>query len=243
MEIEDAYREPFEAWQKQPGPPTADALLGALRPVLDSAVRQYGGGQASPTLASRAKLIALGALPRYDPQNGRLKPFLMSHLQGLQRLHHKQQVVLNVPERQRLDAQHLTRSEGDLADQLGRPPTDRELADHSGFSLARLTKLRGLQMGVPESMAGRGGSPEDSNDPAVRQQVDTRRRALVDFFYHGLADPADQMVLRHRLGLAGHPVLGASELARKLKVTPAAVSLRAGRLQERLNRLLESGVL
>jgi hypothetical protein len=62
-----------------------------------------------------------------------------------------------------------------------------------------------------------------------------------EFVYHDL-DPIDQVILEHSLGLHGKQVLPNQDIARKLKLSPGAISQRKVRIQDQLNALPQTGM-
>lgn len=242
--LEPEHAEAYQAWKAAPGPETADALLQSLQPVLDSALRSYGGGAAaSPTLRSRAKLLTLNAMQRYDPSRAKLRTHLLTQLQGLRRVAAQEGQIIGLPERVGLALHQLKTAENELQERLGREPTTAELADHTGLSVKRIAHVRKAQPGLAEgSLAAAAAEDEESQavlGPAVRggtEGEDTWR----EFVYADL-HPTDQLIMEHSLGLHGRPVLDKKAIARKLRVTPGAVSQRAARIQERLDRREELG--
>lgn len=191
--------------------------------------------------------MALDALPRYDARQAKLKTFLMNQLQGLRRAAAKDAAVINIPEQVQLDHHHMARAEDELRDRLGRDPSTDELADETGLSARRIAYVRRLKMPAAEGgvlQPLRGAEGDDFNDPAVRSPTGgDDARAWHDFVYASLTDPADRVVMEHSLGLYGKPVLSNQEIARRLGVTPSAVSQRKTRIQGRLDERAELGIL
>lgn len=233
--LESEYLEPYNSWQQNPSPEAASGLLTALDPVIRQGVRTHGGAAASPVLHVQARKMVLDALPRYDPRQSSLRTFLGHQLRGLNRLAQRHLQVLKVPERAALEQQHLHRATAELRDQLGREPSDTELSDHLSLPIARIAKIRSL---TNSAMAegtlwglGRGRGEEGPIDPAVRAQDDD---PWLDFVYHSL-EPRDQLVLDHTLGRHGRPQLSNQDLARRLGISPAAVSQRKAKIQQLLD--------
>lgn len=245
--LEPDFAPAYRAWKQRPSLQANGLVLRTLDPVIQSAVKTYGGAAPSPTLVSKARKMALEVLPRYDPRQAKLKTFLMNQLQGLRRASAKDTAIINVPEQVQLDHHHLTRAEAELRDQLGRDPSTDELADTTGLSPKRIAYVRKLQM--PASEGGilqpiQGGEGDDFNDPAVRSlSGDADAKAWHAFVYSSLTDPADQVIMEHSLGLHGKPVLSNQEIARKLGVTPSAVSQRKARIQGKLDARSQLGIL
>lgn len=233
--LEEQFAEPYQAWKADPTPRTRAGLLHAVDPVVRSALRSYAGSAASPALYGRAKVMTLQAVEKYDPSRAGLKTHLMTQLQGLRRHAQRAQNVLSIPERVRLDRQHLDSSFTELRDQLGRDPSDLELADKVGLSLKRIAHVRKAVPGYAESQLRDLGEEGESVTaaPAVRGGPEDDR-AWLEFVYHSV-QPLDQLILEHTMGMNGKAVLSNQDLARRLRVTPSAVSQRKAKLQGYLN--------
>lgn len=241
--LEPEFEPHFTAWQSSPSPETASRLLQATQPVLDSALRSYGGPTASPVLRSRAKLMTLDALKTYDPSRAKLRTHLMVQLQGLRRQAAREQQVISVPERVAIDLYHLHAAENELRDRLSRDPSDLELAEHSGMSLKRLEHVRRARPGYAEgTVQAVTATDEDQGGFAPSVQSRNDDAAWINFVYHDL-DSIDQVIMEHVLGLRGKPVLPKQEIARRLGVSPAAVSQRAARIQEKLDQREAAGLI
>jgi RNA polymerase primary sigma factor len=238
--LEPDYHPHYTAWMADPSPKNAGALVKAVQPVLDAAVRTYVGGEPSPTIKSRAKLLALDAAARYDPSRAKLRTHLMVHLQGLRRYAARENQIVGVPERVGLDLHRIRTGTTELADRLGRDPTDQELADHVGLSRKRIGYVRQAKGGLAEGQLSReneeGGV--EAFQPAVVQSQDDN--GWTDLVYHDL-HPTDQIILEHSLGLHGKQVLSKQKIAAKLRLSPGAVSQRAARIQAMLDKREELG--
>lgn len=243
--LEPDFEEAFTFWQTRPGPQANGLMLKKLDPIIDTAVRTYGGTTASPTLRTRARLMALQGLPKYDRSQAKMKTFMMNHLQGLRRLSAKENNIISVPEQVQLDSLHLSRAEAELRDDLGREPSTHELADKLGLSPKRIQYVRKLQMPASEGQVLQpmaGSESDDFNEPAVKTPGKDDSRAWHRFVYESL-EPTDRVIMEHSLGMFGRTVLSNQEIARKLGVTPSAVSQRKTRIQLRLDERSALGVL
>lgn len=231
--LEPDYVAPYKAWKTSDTPETRAALLNAISPVLSRGVTTYGGGD--KLMGGHAKLLALKALPTYDPEQGRLDTHLLSHLQGLQRIYGKQQQLIKVPERMVLDYGKLQDTEKELEDKLGRVPTIGELQRQTGLSRTRIAKIRQANPGV----ATTGMVPSEENDlSSVASRIigdDRDTQAWLDFVHDDL-NPTDQVIMEHLMGLYGKRKLSTKELAKKLAITPSAVSQRASRIQKLISQ-------
>jgi DNA-directed RNA polymerase specialized sigma subunit len=244
--LEPRYAPAFHAWRADPGPATSGEFLKAVDPVILEGMNVYGGRAANPMMRSRARRIALDAAAKYDPAKASLKTHLMAHLQGLRRYGAQQNQVIHVPEAVALDQHHLAEAEAELADRLGRDPSDLELADHTGLSRRRIAHVRGYRPAVPEGRLAALADEDDEGgagggfEPAVEGPDRSMLRA--QFLYHDL-DPHDQVILEYGLGLNGNPRLPAAQIARRLRLSPGAVSQRAARIQKLLDEFEDANVL
>lgn len=230
--LEPDFKEPYTAWQTKPTPDSTDKLLKAIHPVLTSAMRTYGS-VGSPTLHTRAKIMALDAMKRYDPSKAKLRTHLMFQLQGLRRATAKESQILSVPEQVALDLNHMRESENFLKDQLGRDPSDAELADHTSLSLKRLKYIRGARPSYSQGSFQRPTEEgEDIYQPAVQEKGNVKE--WHEFVYHDL-NPVDQVIMEHTLGLHNKPVLSNQDVAKRLRISPGAVSQRKARIQTKLD--------
>jgi RNA polymerase primary sigma factor len=241
--LEPDFSDPYTQWSTNQNPQTTSALLKSVDPVLTAALRSYGG-QNSPTMKSKAKVMALDAMKRYDPTKAKLRTHLMSQLQGLRRASARESQILAVPEQVALDSGHLRESENFLRDQHGRDPSDSELADHTGLSLKRITYIRRARPTYPEGSLVRPteDAGDDSYAPPIKQRGSGGARQWQQMVYYDL-DPKDQLIMEHTLGMHGKQVLANQDIAKKLGVSPGAVSQRKARIQQKLDMRDELGVI
>lgn len=235
-QLEKDFIPAYKAYKTYPGPQSNQMILDAVKPVMSSAIRTYVG-QPTPLINSHARKIVLDAMPLYDPSRASLRAHLNSHLQGLRRFSTQQQQILHIPERVLMDQGHMLRAQNALQDALGRDPTDEELADETGMSPKRLAYIRRAHGGVAE---GKIMSTDDENIflPAVEGEDDGWR----EFVFSNLS-PQDQLIVNHSVGRNGYKRLSAIQLAKKLRVTPAAISQRKAKIQAQLDSRGELGVM
>lgn len=232
--LETDFDEPYRAWKTAPGPATTGALLRAVNPVLDTALKSYGS-QTSPNLRSRAKQLAIKAFDTYDPTRGNLKTHLLSQLQRLRRASAEEQQIISVPEAVRLDHYNLIQAENELADRLGRSPSDAEISDYTGLAPKRLQYVRQLRLPISE-----GAAERDGNAPSVVGVGYDPDAAWRSFIYYDLS-PTDQLIMDLSLGLHGNQQTDINEIAKRLGVTVGAVSQRRAKIQQLIDARTESG--
>jgi len=242
--LEPEYADVFGAWQKKQTPQTRGDLLRAINPVIDQGVRAYGGSSSgSPMLRSRARQLALRAFDNYDPQQASLRTHLMNNMRGLQRIGAQQSQIIQMPEQVSLDKQHLDETEKELRTQLGRDPSDSQLANHTGLSLKRIAYIRQGRAPVATGTV-RAGLDDQMTMPAseIPGQEDQFEKGWEEMVYYDLGD-TDQAIFDHLLGAHGRKQLTTSAIAKKLGITPSAVSQRATKIQGMLDERWNTGVM
>jgi len=224
-----------DAYLAAPTPANLKAVIDEHRTFIDGTVNNMVG-KVSPVVKTRAYLLAAEAVKKYDPaRKVPLKNWIAQGIQPIHRVAKRATEIIGVPEALRREAAHLARSKAELQDKLMRDPSPEELADHSGIPIKKQNRISKGSMWVrAEGTAGASGEEgEDGADfsPAVNAQDPTRE--LHDYVYHDL-DDTDKVVFRHRLGYGGAEQLPNQDIARKLNLTPAAVTHRANRIQKLL---------
>jgi DNA-directed RNA polymerase sigma subunit (sigma70/sigma32) len=240
--IEPHLIKPIMDFKSNPHPASADAFLKAVTPIMETGLATYGGKNVNPMMRTRARRVLLSSVSAYDPAKASFKTHAMNQLRTLQRYGAQQQQIIKVPEAVALDQGHLRATENELRDQLGRDPSDMELADRTGISRKRIRYIRAYRPGFAEGqMSTPGGDDEeDVYEPAVQTGDPTHH--LAEFLYHDL-DPTDQVILEYTVGLNGAPRLPGNLLAQRLKLTPGAISQRKARIEQKLQALSETGIL
>jgi len=229
--LEPEFQEPYLRYRNNPDPQNATALLDSLKPVIQSGVRTYVGRE-NPLSNSRARKLALQAVKTYDPTRARLSTHVHNYLKGLRRITEQQTRAVRIPERALLDRTRLVRGEAELEEELGREPTATELADYLGMSPRRIEMLRRLQSGVSQSTLAFSGPETQGWSPAVSQpQTDTWLRLV-----HADQDRTNQKIMEWTFGMYGAPRLTNQQIAKKLNLSPGAVSQRKAKIQQLLDQ-------
>lgn len=213
--------EAHAAWSKSKrGPADNTTFLEAITPVIDQSIKMYGNGVDAPYLRSRARLLALDAAGRWEPNKSRLNTFLLSQMQPLRRAVAKSMRDIKVPEAVQYKASRMREAEEELRGQLDRDPTDEELSERMHVPMKELSRLR--KVSGPTRWSG--SFLEADEQPAVEQN--DQPDLWTDFVYHDLGT-TDKLIFEHRTGYNGKPVLGVAELARKLGLSAGMISKRA----------------
>lgn len=242
-----AYKEEelFKAWQAWYKNPKDKALTGELFQKFDPLVRvvinSYLGNKYvnDPLMRGRAKQILYKTLPNYSPDKGPIASYVWTNLQRLQRYLTKQQNVIKLSEADAMAARHLESVEKELMDELGREPTDEELADKLGISVRRIGQLR------RRALSGFEGSFEQEDEdsgigtlPSVQVSLPTKK--LAQTLYDATEDTIDKYILERAYGLNGRRVQSLAEIAQSLGRSKSAVSQRLAAINEQLMLLKRS---
>lgn len=233
--LESKYKDPFDQWKQGATPTTTGNLLRAVQGDIDKGIQAHVGGQVSPMLRSRARRLAIRAFDGYDPTQAKLGTHLVNQMQGLKRISRQQNQILKVPERVSLDQQRVRLSKQEFLDQHGREPSMVELADYTGLSLRRLGHIRRFRPAVAEGTLN-SLTTSEGGEASFLPAIDDPNRSdpWVELVYSDL-DAVNQKILEWTLGLHGEPTYSNQEIARKLRVSPGAISQRKQHIQSLLD--------
>lgn len=233
VNLEDIHKK----WMADPSLDNSTTLLNRLRPTIQQGITTHVGPTSSPTILSRAKMLALDQAKTYDPRSGAsLKTHVFHGMQGLKRYAGREGMVISMPERLLLQKRRMDRAHNDFKAENGRDPSDDELQSHSGMALRDIERVRKLPNTINEGRFYQDLSEDSPGLPAVvqgRQAIDAWR----DMIYHSAAEP-DKVIMEHSLGLRGKAVLDNASIAAKLGISPSAVSQRKAVLQKQLDSYL-----
>lgn len=223
----------IKAWQTTKDPALAQDILTNLKPIIDSALTTFGIH--SPTLRSKAKVLILQVLPKFDPQKAALNTFLYSHLQGLKRLSASELSPVHIPERLIILKQKINRFVQEFSTTNGREPTPNEISSTLKIPVATVKKLINLQLPKPSSIAFSGDEGEEvaaGNISAINAELrDYQRQKWLEFIYHDLSD-REKLIVDYLYGLNNRPKLSKLEIAKRLKISPSMVSHIVNRVQK-----------
>lgn len=239
--IEPEYEDVFNTWQTDPTPVAAGTLLRKVDPVINMAIKSYAADDKSPLIRGRAKRLALDAIKSYDPKKAGLRTHLMQNLQRLSRVRQDQNNFIRVPEQKALDGFHLNRISTELEDELGYEPSDIEIADRLGWPLKRIGSARGLPHTINESNTAFQDEEGNIGAPASSAFDQRRMAAWRGYVYHGL-DDIDKTIMELSTGMNGKTALSNGEIAKRMKLSPGAISQRTAKIQSKINSFYEAGV-
>jgi DNA-directed RNA polymerase specialized sigma subunit len=222
----DKYRESWTNWKATQTPEAMGKFLRDVDPIITSAVKSYAG-MSTPTIHSKAKVMAAKAMLRYDPKKGNISTFLMNELKGISRESMRETRAIRIPERIMYDSRRIVEAEDEFKSVYMREPTLLELADKTGLSEKRISYIRNVTM--PLLHEGSNVSAETGEPSLTATNVPDIDEMSREYVYRDL-DPIDKLIFDHRFGAHGKKRLGVIDLAARIKISPASISQRAKKI-------------
>jgi len=227
----EKVQQAYERWAKQKTRGNMSILLKELDPMVSAVSVAHGAaGDSNVKWAARAYL-AQQLSQRYDPTKSNLSTFTYQTLQRIPRIAAKQRNVVSVPESSDHDMRYLRGIKEDLFDELGREPSDIELADRSGVDIHRienLSKRFARPIVTASQMAETTGMPvgaaEEESDSSPDEQL------WKEYAVQAM-DPTDLKIYNW---LSKSNPMSKIDIAKKLNVSPSAVTQRASRIGQEL---------
>lgn len=219
----------YDTWVASPTPENLKSVLDDLDPTINSEIQRFSGPK--PLLRSRARALAIKAIRTYDPSSGtKLRSWVVTQLQPLSRYNNALKPVY-APEEAARKAYAVSQARESFVDEYGRDPTDEELADAVGISVARLRKVRKMTPAVVNEP--QATDSEDDNTPDYAVYRSNPAQAASDMVYGGL-DERDRRIFDLRTGSHGQKATSGQDIASLLRVSPAFVTQRANAIASRI---------
>ena len=203
------------------------AILRELEPTITKAISAYAGGD--PSYKTQARLLALEAVNSYDPSKGAsLSTYVYSNLRRLQRLSAQRGNLTRVSENASLERLQIQRAMREWVADHGDDPTTEDLSNITGLSRKRIDSIMNNKPVVPDSMiqTAEGESLVVADDS--QRALDLYNHAIYDEF-----DAVDKKIYEWCTGYGKGERLPNTEIARRLKISPAAVSQRLSKISQK----------
>ncbi len=225
----------WHTWKKSPTDANASALLKQVNPLVQREVNKWSGTLARPLLETEGKKLAMQSFHTYDPTKGAaLGTHVVNQLQKMSRLSYANQNVARLPENKMLMFHSYNLGHATLQDELGRPPTADELADHLGWSINHLTKFR--KETAHQELLESGGNEGSTGNLHTEEDQDH----TVDFIHHDL--PLQQKQIFEALtGYGGHPVMSNQEIQTHLGISQGVYSYQKKLLLDHIDGIVNPG--
>lgn len=219
----------FGQYQRTNGRKELGALVKGLKPSIDKAIYRHVGAP-DAVLRGQAKKLVAAAMPKYDPNLASLETFVSQQTRPLIRYQSRRKRVVKTPDELQMQATTVGNAYRAFEAENGRSPSNHELADATGINLKRLKKIREFDQQVMAGSTLTGAEGESQlGDGGVYDDA-TASMSFVNLIRDDLP-PIDQAIMEHTLGLDGAEVLSNTALAKKLNLSPGAVSQRKAKIQ------------
>lgn len=218
-------------WQQNPTPEDTSFLLQKMKPTINSAMTSYAPGKQNE-LAIKAARLTLDALRTFDPDRG-VDPttHVFTQLKRLNRISNKRQNIIPISEQQAAEHRFLDKVTQDFIDKYDREPSELELADRTGYSLKKIEKLLNGSSVVSETATI---NPETNG--STQFSSDLTDEDFFEYVYRSVG-PIDQKIMEWSSGYHGKPVLSNQEIAKRLRVSAAAISQRKAKILDKMSEV------
>lgn len=218
---QEAVPESVPTWKRiQSGDKDATSkYLAELDTTITKAVNAYAGGDAQ--YKTQARIMAIDAAKSYDPNKGAsIETYVYGQLRPLQRLAAQRGNLTRVSENVAQERNVVLRAIRELTADLGEDPTTEQIASRTGMSRKRIDALMNYRPVIPDSVAV---SPEGDSLVADKEN---KALDLYDNIIYNELDNTDKKIYEWSTGYGKGEKLSGIEIAKRLKITPAAVSKR-----------------
>jgi DNA-directed RNA polymerase specialized sigma subunit len=211
-------------------PEDLQPLIQSFRGLINSRANVYTNRLRDiPPAAIKAEFTnhAVTAFETYDPSKGAgLYTHINNHLKKGRRFITTYQNVARIPENRVYQIRQFQDAETRLNDQLNRPPTQLEIADHLKWS-PRQVDLMQKEIRKAHYTGGFQSDPTDISP--------SRHQEIVRLLPYELT-PEENSVFEHIYGIGGKPVLSPGQIAKKLNMSAPKVSRLKKSIADKYNK-------
>ena len=223
------YPDTYTAWKNSPNKDNTSKLLKSISPVISSAVKSYGNND--PKTVTRARILAMKAIRSYDPSKGnQLNTHVMSQLKALNRISRQRSNLIHLPENIYFNRKVIEEARVDHVHRTGKDPSDTDIADATGLTKRQINKASEYKNPVASSTF-----TSDKGD-AMKDHTRDYYDIWVDYVYNDM-DDTDKKIFEGVSGYNNKPIKPKQQLAKELKMSPAAVSYRVSNITSKLEEM------
>ena len=225
-------------------------ITANLRLVVKIARGYEGFGLPLQDLISEGNLGLIRAVDRYDPARGaKLATYAGWWIrQSVDRAVKNYARIIRLPIHVFEQLRRLRRSETALRDDLGREPTDEELASHTHFSLDRMAVIRRAVVCHPVLDSSLGDADgqglaeliADERNPSPLESLETKSTARLTEECLAKLKPLEALTIVRRFGLDGNEGATLESIGQELGLTREGVRKIECRAFKKLRRLMKS---
>lgn len=216
----------YDTWATEPTPENLGKVLREMDPIVTQEVYRYAGPK--PLLRARARVLTAAAVRSYDPTRGvPLGAHIRMQLKPLSRYGANLR-PMKVSESLVSRAAELATHRDHLSRQLHRDPTDEELADFTGLSV---DKVKLYQQQVPAYTSESRLVDPEGDEFLPEHGLTSHTSEAAEAVYQSL-QPDDRKLYDWRTRQS--KPLPVTEVAKRLKISPASVSQRSNSIAQRI---------
>lgn len=246
VEESDKIMEAWQKWAADPSKENTGYFLKVINPVLQKAVDAYGGDRANPIHLGYARQIAINAIRQYSPShNTHITTYLWHRLKGLQRKFTQEENITKIPERLVLIKNQMDARVAELTEELGREPSDEEIADDMGISIPLIKRLRNLEKAIPASYEYDIGenSEEGGSFSVVMPHMEQKRWNSILMLVYGDLSDKERVLMENLYGMNGKNPVSLSEAAKKAGMSIATASRRFAEIRDRIQSIMNKDMI
>lgn len=218
----------WREWKRTPNSMTLQRILDQLNPVIQRAVNQWSGTLARAALELEAKSLAREALDTYRASGGAsLATHVTNRLKKLSRISYQHQNLARIPEYQLRKYHTFTTAQAQLQDELGRDPTEHELADQLAWSVPAVSAF---QHSLRQEFIESGETPPIFD-------TSPGDNGIIDYIYYDLS-PIQQKIFGGTAGYHEEPQLSNTQLMKKLDITQGQLSYQKRLIRDRIEKIM-----
>ena len=213
-------------------PEKLQPLLNSLSPVITAQVNKHRAPRIyKPAIEAEARSLAVKALRSYDPSRGaQVSTHVTTNLRSLNRYVKKHQNFTRIVEAQANRIGDYQRAIDTLKEDLGRDPTQQEIADHMKISLKKVERL--AQEMRPDIFVIPSGD-EEGFEMNPFQEMSPTHREIIEMLPYDLSLD-EQQVFNYLFGLNGKKKTASTgDIARALGWSDSKVSQVKGKISEK----------
>jgi len=234
--LSDKKAREIEMWRKWKAggmrPEDLQPLLRSFRPLIQSKVNVYKGKvKMIPDSAIEAEfqLRFVEALRSYDPSKGSaLSTYVYRYLDKAKRFIVENQNIGRIPENRIYKIKQFTTARDELADELGRPPTVKDLKQRLGWPEKELDRM---ESELRNDLMTQGFE----EDPYAL--VPSKSEEVLRLFKYELSGK-EKDVYEHLTGYGKPQITSTAQIAKKVGIPDYQVSRIKNSIQKKLKRYL-----
>lgn len=223
MAIDEAY----QTWQQKPDLNNMGGVIRELSPIIDSEVHRYNGPKT--LLRNKARILAANAVKTYNPDSGtKLSSWVVTQMQPLTRYGRTLSRPVHTSELAHRQGAEIEARRKLLLEDLGSDPTDAQLADDTGLSVARINKVRSMNPAFFSEGALENASESGEASPiAVEHRGPDAALETTSQAVYASLDERDRAIFDLKTGRNGKEALDNKSIAKRLGVSEGLISQRS----------------